>query len=141
MSTGREVQTYHEVKKMKFIVQSDEHVTRVEVENGAKLYFNLRDYRRFAHRETPLLCVFYEGPLPEREMDYYEMSIYAMDHLAMIGDGPLGNDHQPQIQFLNLAQEINNELAPALAAGYKEFVECQFAKLEDLALANLREVA
>ena len=35
---------------MKFHVQSDEHVTRVELDGGAKLYFNLRDYRRHAHR-------------------------------------------------------------------------------------------
>ena len=126
---------------MKFIVQSDEHVTRVEVENGAKLYFNLRDYRRYAHRETPLLCVFYEGAQPDREMDYFEMSIYVLDRIPMIGDVPLGSDHQPSIQFLNLAQETNHLLAPALAAGYGAFVERHFAKLEDLAHANMREVA
>lgn len=126
---------------MKFNVQSDEHVTRVEIENGAKLYFNLRDYRRYAHRETPLLCVFYEGPQPEREMDYFEMSIYVLDHTPMIGDGPLGSDQQPLIQFLNLSREVNQQLAPALLAGYSEFVERHFAKLEDLALANTREVA
>ncbi len=126
---------------MKFSVQSDEHVTRIEIENGAKLYFNLRDYRRYAHRETPLLCVFYEGPQPEREMDYFEMSIYVLDHTPMIGDGPLGSDHQPLIQFLNLSRETNQQLTPALTAGYREFVERHFAKLEDLALANAREVA
>ena len=126
---------------MKFRMQSDEHVTRIEIENGGKLYFNLRDYRRYAHRETPLLCVFYEGPQPEREMDYFEMSIYMLDHTPMIGDGPLGSDHQPLIQFLNLSRETNQQLMPALTAGYREFVECHFAKLEDLALANAREVA
>lgn len=126
---------------MKFHVHSDEHVTRVEVENGAKLYFNLRDYRRYAHRETPLLCVFYEGPQPEREMDYFEMSIYVLDHTPMIGDAPMGSDYQPHINFLNLSQETNQMLVAALAAGYKEFVERHFAKLEDLALANHREVA
>ncbi len=126
---------------MKFHVLSDEHVTRVEIENGAKLYFNLRDYRRYAHRETPLLCVFYEGPQPDREMDYYEMSIYVLDHTPMIGDVPLGSDHQPNIRFLNLAQETSELLMRALAAGYRAFVERHFAKLEDLAHANLREVA
>ena len=126
---------------MKFQVQSDDHVTRIEIANGAKLYFNLRDYRRYAHRETPLLCVFYEGPQPDREMDYYEMSIYVMDRTPMIGDVPMGSDHQPHVHFLNLSQETNIQLAPAVQAGYKEFVERHFAKLEDLALANLREVA
>ncbi len=126
---------------MKFHVQSDEHVTRVELDGGGKLYFNLRDYRRHAHRETPLLCVFYEGPQPEREMDYYEMSVYMLDHTPMIGDAPMGSDHRPHIQFLNLSQEINQLLTPALLAGFQQFVEQHFAKLEDLALANQREVA
>ncbi len=126
---------------MKFQVQSDEHVTRVEIENGAKLYFNLRDYRRYAHRETPLLCVFYEGPQPDREMDYFEMSLYVLDQTPMIGDVPLGSDHKPNIHFLNLTHETNQILAPALRAGYDGFVERHFAKLEDLASANIREVA
>ncbi len=126
---------------MKFQVQSDEHVTRVEIENGARLFFNLRDYRRYAHRETPLLCVFYEGPQPDREMDYFEMSVYVLDHTPMIGDVALGSDHKPNIHFLNLTLETNQLLAPALVAGYDAFVERQFAKLEDLATANMREVA
>jgi hypothetical protein len=126
---------------MKFQVHSDEHVTRVEIENGAKLYFNLRDYRRYAHRETPLLCVFYEGPQPDREMDYFEMSIYLLDHTPMIGDVPLGTDHRPGIRFLNLTHETTQSLEPALAAGYSAFVERHFARLEDLAQTNLREVA
>lgn len=126
---------------MKFLVQSDEHVTRVEVENGAKLYFNLRDYRRYAHRETPLLCVFYEGPQPEREMDYYEMSIYMLDGTAMVGNGPIGSDRIPQISFLNLSDETNRCLANAISAGFAEFVEKHYAKLEDLASASQREVA
>jgi hypothetical protein len=126
---------------MKFHVLSDEHVTRVEVENGAKLYFNLRDYRRYAHRETPLLCVFYEGPQPEREMDYYEMSIYMLDGIAMVGNGPIGSDHVPQISFLNLSDETNRALASAISAGFAEFVEKHYARLEDLASATQREVA
>jgi hypothetical protein len=108
---------------MKFNTHSDEHVTRVEFDDGAKVYFNLRDYRRYAHRETPLLCVFYEGPQPEREMDYFEMSIYMLDGIAMLGDGPIGSDHIPRIYFLNLSQDNNERMKPALAAGYVEFVE------------------
>lgn len=126
---------------MKFHVQSDEHVTRVEVENGAKLYFNLRDYRRYAHRETPLLCVFYEGPQPEQEMDYSEMSIYMLDGTVMVGNGPIGSDHIPQISFLNLSDETNRSLANAICAGFAEFVEKHYARLEDLASASQREVA
>lgn len=126
---------------MKFQVHSDEHVTRVDVDNGAKLYFNLRDYRRYAHRETPLLCVFYEGPEAEREMDYYEMSIYMLDGTVMVGNGPIGSDHIPQINFLNLSDETNLRLANAISAGFTEFVEKHYARLEDLASASQREVA
>jgi hypothetical protein len=126
---------------MSFKTQSEEHVTRVELEGGAKVYFNLRDYRRHAHRETPLLCVFYEGTEPEREMDYFEMSIYMLDGTAMVGDSPIGGDHIPQINFLNLSQELNERMKPALASGFIEFVERHCAKLEDLASATQREVA
>jgi hypothetical protein len=126
---------------MKFKTQSDEYVTRVALEGGGKLYFNLRDYRRYAHRETPLLCVFYEGPTTEREMDYFEMSIYMLDGSAMVGDAPIGSDHIPRINFLNLSQEKNERLKPALAAGFVEFVERNYAKLEELATTTHREVA
>ena len=126
---------------MKFKILSDDYVTRVELKEGGKLYFNLRDYRRYAHRETPLLCVFYEGPPNEREMDYFEMSIYMLDGSAMVGDAPIGTDHIPRINFLNLSQETNERLKPALAAGFTEFVDRNYAKLEDLANATHREVA
>ncbi len=126
---------------MKFKILSDDYVTRVELKEGGKLYFNLRDYRRYAHRETPLLCVFYEGPPSEREMDYFEMSIYMLDGSAMVGDAPIGSDHIPRINFLNLSQEMNERLRPALAAGFTEFVDRNYAKLEDLASATQREVA
>ena len=126
---------------MKFNTQSDEHVTRVELEDGAKVYFNLRDYRRHAHRKTPLLCVFYEGPQPEREMDYFEMSIYMLDGTAMVGNGPIGSDHIPQINFLNLSQELNERMKPALASGFIEFVKNHYADLEDLASATQRQAA
>ena len=126
---------------MKFNTHSDEHVTRVELDDGAKIYFNLRDYRRHAHRETPLLCVFYEGGPPEREMDYFEMSIYLLDGTAMVGDAPIGGDHIPQINFLNLSQQLNERMKPALASGFIEFVERNCAKLEGLACATQREVA
>ena len=126
---------------MRFKTQSDEYVTRVELAGGAKLYFNLRDYRRYAHRETPLLCVFYEGPQTDREMDYFEMSIYMLDGIAMVGDAPIGSDHIPRITFLNLSEEKNERMKPALAAGFTEFVERHYAKLEDLADATQREVA
>ena len=126
---------------MKFTIHSDDNVTRLELEDGAKIYFNLRDYRRYAHRETPLLCVFYEGPQPEREMDYFEMSIYVLDGTPMVGDRPIGSDHIPQINFLNLAQEINERVKPALETGFVEFVERNYTKLEDLASASQREVA
>ncbi len=126
---------------MKFSTQSDEHVTRVELEDGAKIYFNIRDYRRHAHRETPLLCVFYEGPQPEREMDYFEMSVYVLDGTAMVGDGPIGSDHIPQIKFLNLSPEVNERMKTALASGFIEFVERHYANLKHLARATQREVA
>lgn len=126
---------------MKFKTQSEEHVTQVALHGGAKVYFNLRDYRRYAHRETPLLCVFYEGPQPEREMDYFEMSIYMLDGIAMVGDSPIGGDHIPLIKFLNLSQELNERIAAALESGFKEFVERNHARLEELARAALREVA
>ena len=126
---------------MKFSTQSDEHVTRVELEDGAKIYFNLRDYRRHAHRETPLLCVFYEGPQPEREIDYFEMSVYMLDGTAMLGDAPIGSNHVPQIKFLNLSQELNQYLKPALASGFIEFVQRHYANLTHLAGATQREVA
>ena len=126
---------------MKFNTQSDEYVTRVELEDGAKVYFNLRDYRRYAHRETPLLRVFYEGPQPEREMDYFEMRIYMLDGTAIVGDGPIGSDHIPQINFLNLSRELNERMKPALASGFIEFVERHYANLEGLASATQREVA
>jgi hypothetical protein len=126
---------------MTFNIHSDEHVTRVEFQDGTKIYFNLRDYRRYAHRETPLLCVFYEGSQPEREMDYFEMSIYMLDGTAMVGDGPIGSDHVPKINFLNLSREINERVGSAVAAGFVAFVERNYAKLEDLASATQREVA
>lgn len=126
---------------MSFKIQSEEQVTRVELEGGAKIYFNLRDYRRYAHRETPLLCVFYEGPEPEREMDYFEMSIYMLDGTAMVGDSAIGSDHIPHIKFLNLSQELNERMVSALESGFKEFVQRNYAQLEELASATLREVA
>jgi hypothetical protein len=126
---------------MKFSTKSDEHVTRVELENGARIYFNVRDYRRHAHREAPLLCVFYEGPQPEREMDYFEMSVYMLDGTAMLGDGPVGSDHIPQIKFLNLSQELNESMQTALASGFIEFVQRHYAYLKHLAGATRREVA
>ena len=128
-------------KKMKFVLQSDEHVTRADLENGGKVYFNIRDYRRYAHRETPLVCVFYEGPAPEREMDYFEMSIFMLDGMPMIGGVPIGGERYPEVQFLNISSTINAEIASAVQAAFREFVERQYAKLEDLASSAQREIA
>ena len=128
-------------KKMKFELTSDEHVTRADLENGAKVYFNIRDYRRYAHRETPLLCVFYESAGPDREMDYFELSIFMLDGVPMIGDVPLGSDYRPEVRFLNISTETNRLIAPAVMAAFEAFIERQFARLEDLANSSQREVA
>lgn len=128
-------------KKMKFELTSDEHVTRADLENGTKVYFNILDYRRYAHRETPLLCVFYESAGPEREMDYFELSIFTLDGVPMIGDVPLGSDHRPAVRFLNISTETNRLIMPAVMAAFEAFIERQLAKLEDLASLAQREVA
>ena len=128
-------------KKMKFVLHSDDHVTRADLENGAKVYFNIRDYRRYAHRETPLLCVFYEGTAPERDMDYFEMSIFMLDGVPMIGDVPLGSDHRPDVRFLNISTELNELIVPAVKGAFGAFVERHYAKLEDLAASAQREIA
>jgi hypothetical protein len=120
----------------------DDHTEWVELDDGTKISFNLRDARRHAHRETPLVCVFYEGPAPEREMDYFEMSIYLLDDVLMIGEVPADGTLAPRIRFLNLTDELNAKLAPAAAHGFARFVQAKREAIEHLAcLARSRYLA
>jgi hypothetical protein len=114
-------------------LHQDDHTAWLELDDGAKISFNLRGPRRHAHRETPLVCVFYEGPAPEREMDYFEMSIYLLDGVLMIGEVPADGSLAPQIRFLNLTDELNAKLAPVAAYGFASFVQARRGAIEQLA--------
>jgi hypothetical protein len=124
--------------QLNYYVQAGESATKIEFEGGTRVYFNLRDGRHTS-RETPLVCVFYEGASPEREMDYFEMSIYLLDGVPMIGEVAASGHDAPAIRFLNLTEEINRQLAPALAEAFAKFVESKRAAIEALARTTTPE--
>jgi hypothetical protein len=121
---------------MPYTLQSDDFETRVELASGARLYLNLRGGRRAALRESPLLCVFYEGPPPEREMDYLELSLFVLDNTEMVGSVPVASDDAPYFEFLNLSTETNQALLGPLQGAFMEFRARNRARLVELAWTN-----
>ncbi len=118
---------------MGYTLESEEYETRVELANGAKIFFNMRGARRNPQSETPLVCVFYEGPPPERDMDYLEMSLYVLDGTPMLGDVAIEGETLPHMHFLNLSDEANATLIGPLRPAFQAFRERNRARLIELA--------
>jgi hypothetical protein len=126
---------------VKFRSYSNRYITHAELETGAKIYCYLRHDGRSPNSKAAQLCFFYEGADSQREAGHFEMSIHQQDGTAMVADVRLGGDHHPSMCFLNLSEELNQRMAPAVAAVYAEFVDLHHAKLEKLASATVANLA
>jgi hypothetical protein len=122
--------------EMGYTMHSSDFETRVDLACGGTIYLNLRGGRTSPQREVPLVYVLYEGAAPERDMDYYEMSLFLLDGVPMVGNVPIESAQAPEIQFYNLSDEVNRVVSEAARMAFAQFRDGHLDRLVQLARSN-----
>jgi hypothetical protein len=110
------------------------------VENGGIVRFQLtnQDLHRGLCSEAPLLVVSYEGPPPERELDYFEASIFEMDGNTFVGSHSIDDNDLPELRFHNLSDDVSEAISERVKKELEHFIRRNRRRLIKLAQRTRR---
>ena len=109
-------------------------------ENGGIVRFAIldRDTNPHFQHDTPRVAISYEGPMTAPDVDYTELSIYALDGQAMVGVYSVDSEDLPEVSFYYLPEDVIQQITPQVRRELGQFIQHNKAWVQQLAYRKRR---